>query len=196
MRPRPRRQRAGSGTVRRVQRVLVAGISGSGKTTLARELAARARLPFHEMDALYHGPGWVPRASFEADVAAIAAEPSWVFDSHGYSQVRDLVWGRADTVVWLSYSRAVVMSRVLRRSFDRAWNGTETFNGNTEGFRAWLDPEHPVQWAWTKYGERRDDILRRFADPRYAGLTTVRLRDPAAACRWLDVVLPRGPIEG
>jgi adenylate kinase family enzyme len=176
-----------------VHRVLVAGITGSGKTTFARELAVRAGLPFHEMDALYHGPGWVPLESFVDDVERISREDSWVFDSHGYEQVRDLVWSRADTVVWLSYPRVVVMSRVLRRSFGRAWKGDEIFNGNTETFSDWLDPEHPVQWAWTKYGARRDDIRARFADPDYAHLRKVRLTGPYDARRWLDVVLP--PID-
>lgn len=173
-----------------VQRVLVAGITGSGKTTFARELAARAGLPFHEMDALYHGPGWVPLDSFEADVDRISAGDSWVFDSHGYAQVRDLLWSRADTVVWLSYPRPVVMSRVLRRSFVRARHGQEIFNGNTETFRDWLDPEHPVQWAWTQYEARRQDLLARFADPAYAHVRKVRLSGPWAARRWLSVALP------
>ena len=173
-----------------MQRVLVAGITGSGKTTFARELAARAGLPFHEMDALYHGPGWVPLDTFEDDVDRISREEAWVFDSHGYEQVRDLVWSRADTVVWLHYPRPVVMSRVLRRSFARALKRDEIFNGNTESFSDWLDPEHPVQWAWTTYASRRDDMQRRFADPAYVSLRKVSLTGPFAARRWLDVVLP------
>jgi len=173
-----------------VQRVLVAGITGSGKTTFARELSRRLGLPFHEMDALYHGPGWVPRPTFVADVAHVAAARRWVFDSHGYSEVRDLVWGRADTVVWLSYSRAVAVTRVTCRSFARAWTAEPLFNGNTEGFAAWLDPEHPVRWVWSQYGVRRRDMIERFADPRYSGLTKVRLTSPAAARRWLDVAAP------
>ena len=175
--------------MRGVQRVLVAGITGSGKTTFARELASRANLPFHEMDALYHGPQWRPLPTFDDDVAHICAGERWVFDSHGYQQVRDLVWSRADTVVWLDLSRAVVLSRVLSRSFDRAWHRREIFNGNTESFDAWLDPEHPVRWAWSQYAARRADMAARFADPRYAGVAKVSLRTPEAARAWLDVVL-------
>jgi adenylate kinase family enzyme len=173
-----------------VQRVLVGGISGTGKTTLARELAARLGLPFHEMDALYHGPNWTTIPSFEADVAAIAAQDAWVFDSMGYSEVRELVWSRADTVVWLDLSRPVVLRRVLARSFDRAWNRRETFNGNTEGFRDWLDPEHPVQWSMRAYSARREEMARRFADPVHARLLKVHLRTPAHAAHWLDTVAP------
>ena len=171
-----------------MQRVIVAGVSGSGKTTFARELGVRAGLPYHEMDALFHGPEWQPIPTFEDDVARIVAGERWVFDSHGYAQVRDLMWSRADTVVWLRFSRAVVMSRVLRRSFHRAWTGRPMFNGNTETFRRWLDPEHPVQWAWTQYRPREQDMLARFADPAYARLKQVELRTPAQARAWLDGV--------
>ena len=60
------------------RRVLVAGSSGAGKTTLAAALGARWGIPHHELDALHHGPDWVPRPQFAADVAAFAASAEWV----------------------------------------------------------------------------------------------------------------------
>jgi len=38
---------------------IIASASGNGKTTLGRELARRLDVPFVELDALVHGPGWV-----------------------------------------------------------------------------------------------------------------------------------------
>jgi hypothetical protein len=64
----------------------------------------------------------------------------------------------------------------------------ELFNGNTEGFRDWFDPEHPVQWSMRAYATRRADLERRFADPAFARIHKVRLRRPAAARWWLDRV--------
>jgi adenylate kinase family enzyme len=170
--------------------MLVAGISGAGKSTFARELCRRTALPYFEMDAFFHGPGWTEIPTFEDDVAAVAAQDRWVFDSHGYQQVRDLLWSRADTVVWLAYPRAVVTGRALRRSYERARGQAPIFNGNTESFRSWLDPEHPIQWSVRAYAARRDDMLARFADPAYADVRKVTLRTPAAARRWLDLVAP------
>jgi adenylate kinase family enzyme len=168
-----------------MRKVLVGGSTGTGKSTLARQLAARLALPFHEMDALFHGPGWQPLPTFEAEVERITAGDAWVFDSHGYPQVRDLVWSRADTVVWLDYPRRIVMGRVLRRSFARATYNRELWNGNRESFRDWADPEHPVRWAWSQYDKRRTDITARSRDPAYGQLTVIRLRHPREAREWL-----------
>jgi hypothetical protein len=100
------------------------------------------------------------------------------------------MWSRADTVVWLAYPRRVSTMRVVRRSFARAWDKEPMFNGNTEDFSAWLDPEHPIQWSIRAYADRRADMLDRFADPAYAQARKVRLGTPRAAQRWLDLVAP------
>lgn len=175
-----------------MRRVLVCGITGSGKTTFARDLARRLDLPCHEMDAMYHGPGWEPIETFVPDVERLASGDAWVLDSHGYEQVRDLLWARADTAVWLDYTRPVVLGRVLRRSCARALDRQPLFNGNTERFRDWLDPEHPVQWSMTAYRSRKADLEGRFSDPAYADLLKVRLRRPSAAHWWLDEVTRGG----
>jgi adenylate kinase family enzyme len=164
---------------------MVGGISGSGKTTLAKAIAVRRGLPYHEMDALAHGPQWARRPSFDADVAAVAAQDEWVFDSHGYSSNRDLLWSRADTLVWLDYPRRVVMARVVRRSLRRATGREQLWAGNTESFLDWRQPDHPIRWAWTQHAGRAADIAARIADPSYQQVTVVHLRSPRQARAWL-----------
>jgi adenylate kinase family enzyme len=167
-------------------RVVVAGISGVGKTTLAVRLAAGLGLRHVEVDALFHGPDWQRRPTFEADVDAATRGEDWVADSFGYRDVRDLLWDRCDTFVWMDYGRATVMSRVLRRSFARATYDRELWNGNREGFRDWVDPEHPVRWAWAQHGPRRVQVEARLAATGGGpGPQVVRLASPAAARRWL-----------
>jgi len=171
----------------RPRRILVTGCSGSGKTTLAAALATRLGLPHHELDALFHGPGWVPRPTFVADVTALAASESWVVEWQ-YSHVRALLLARADLLVWLDLSRARVFSQLLRRTVVRRLRRVELWNGNYEPplHTIFTDPEHVVRWAWSSYarvGPRVQDVLARPDHP-----VVVRLRNRREIRRWLGQV--------
>ncbi|MFB7056188.1 adenylate kinase [Streptomyces vinaceus] len=169
-----------------MQRILVVGVTGAGKSTLARTLSGRLGLPYHEMDALYFdGPDWATNDTFSEDVSALTAGPRWVIDSLGYPEVRDLLWNRADTVVWLDYPRRVVMPRVLRRSLRRTVTREALFGGNRETWRDWLSREHPAWWAWSQHGARHREVERRIHDPRFAPLDTLRFGHPDEASAWL-----------
>jgi len=65
----------------------VGGTSGSGKSTVAREISTRAGVPYTEIDALHHGPGWIVRAEFLANVEALSGLPHWVTE-YQYAQAR------------------------------------------------------------------------------------------------------------
>src|SRR5579871_6058918 len=85
-------------------RIVVVGSTGSGKTTLARHLACRLHLAHVELDALHWDANWVPAPTpiFRERVDAALSGPAWAVDGN-YSKVRDIVWPRADTVIWLDY---------------------------------------------------------------------------------------------
>lgn len=168
-----------------MQRVLVAGSSGSGKSTLAAELARRLSLPYVELDSLFHGPGWVPRPEFDDDVRRLVAADRWVSEWQ-YTQARPVLLQRADTLIWLDFGRHTVMHRVLRRSFRRAALGEPMFNGNTERFRDWLDPTHPIRWAWSTHAQLRPMVLAALEQRR--DLTVIRLGSPGQVRRWLRSV--------
>ncbi|HVB53196.1 MAG TPA: hypothetical protein VNF24_03265, partial [Candidatus Acidoferrales bacterium] len=75
---------------------------------------------------------------------------AWVIDGN-YRNVRDLVWARADTVVWLDLPRRVVMTTVIRRTLHGVRTRRELWNGNRENWRnaLSLDPCHSiVVWTW------------------------------------------------
>ena len=97
-------------------RILVIGTSGAGKTTLARRLAHQAGFPHVELDAVNWQPGWrdLDRhdpPEFARRVSAVIQAERWVADGN-YGSVRDLLWRRATHLVWLDYSRPVIMARV------------------------------------------------------------------------------------
>ncbi|HEV3363290.1 MAG TPA: AAA family ATPase [Acidimicrobiia bacterium] len=173
-----------------MRRVSVVGNSGSGKSTLAKALAGRLGVPYIELDAVFHQPGWVPlpRDEFRARVAALAAGSSWVIDGN-YSAVRDLVWAKADTVVWIDLPRPLVMRRVIGRTIRRAVRREELWNGNREPSSNWLtlDPERSIiMWSWTQHAKYRLRYAEAIADPALAHLTFVRLRSPADVRAFLS----------
>lgn len=165
-----------------MNRVLIAGISGSGKTTLAKVVEARLGLPRYELDALHHGAGWVKRAEFEEDVARFAGEERWVTEEQYYGPLGDLLWRRADTLVWLDLPRSVVMRQVVRRSVVRVVTRRELWNGNRESVRGWLDPGHPMRWAWSQHARKRFVTAERIAAHPHLGV--VQLASTDEVRRW------------
>jgi adenylate kinase family enzyme len=176
-----------------VRRVSVVGTSGAGKSTLSRALAGALDADFLELDSVFHQPGWVPlpREEFRERVAATVAGERWVIDGNYTSQVKDLVWARADTVVWLDLPRRTVMRRIIWRSFRRAAARTELWNGNRERWRNFfsLDKEDSVvAWAWQTHAATRAKLEAAMADPANSRLKFVRLTSPGAVRRFLSGV--------
>src|SRR6266852_563621 len=109
-----------SDTLRGCQRILILGRTGSGKTTLARELAAAIGVPHIELDALYFGPNFstAPLPVLRERTSAAVAGDRWVSDGNK-NAVRDLLWPRADTVIWLDYPLVVSLWRLAKRALWR-----------------------------------------------------------------------------
>jgi adenylate kinase family enzyme len=162
-------------------RAWVIGCSGAGKTTFGRRLAARRGCPFVELDAIYHQANWTPLEddAFRARVEAALSGDTWVCDGN-YSAVHPVIRPRATDVVWLDPPKRVVMAQVLWRSIVRAAMHSELWNGNRESVTNWLDPGHPIRWAWSTFEEKRVDHEARMTRPEYAHVRFHRLRTRAA----------------
>lgn len=175
-----------------MRRVLIAGLGGSGKTTLARQLAPALSLKLHVLDDLYYGPELQMSRTFPSEIERIAAGDAWLFDSQGPPadseappEIRDLLWSRADTLVWLDYPRRVVVSRAVRRSLRRIITREELWHGHRESPLWWLRPDHPIRRSWRLTAVRRAELTCRTQQPQWSHLTVVRLTDPGETASWL-----------
>ncbi len=165
--------------------MLVAGTSGAGKTTLAVELGRALDLRHTEIDALYHGPNWTPRASFLADVDAFSGQDRWVTEWQ-YEAVRELLAERTDLLVWLDLPRARVMSQVIGRTLRRRLRRQVLWNGNLEPALWTLlgDRDHIVRWAWRTHPRSAARIGA--LQGRRPDLPIVRLSSHDEARHWID----------
>lgn len=167
-------------------RVLVAGVSGAGKTTLARRVCAVTGGTYTEIDALFHGPGWVPRTEFLDDVRALVAGDAWTTEWQ-YTDARPLLLARADLLVWLDLPFATVtLPRLLRRTLRRRLRREVLWNGNVEPplWTVLTDREHVLRWAVATRDRDRDRIPQ--LEERWPHLTVVRLRSPREVDSWVS----------
>lgn len=177
----------------RLERIVVVGTSCAGKTTLARALGGVLGLPHTELDVLHWGPDWtpVPADEFRVRVERAVAGPAWVIDGN-YSAVRDLVWGRATTLVWLDLPFHTVFRRAVARTLRRIVTRETLYGGNRESLRNALDPEWIPWWVIRTWRRRRREYGARLARPEFAHLEAVVLRRPAEVEAFLRRAGARG----
>jgi adenylate kinase family enzyme len=164
-------------------RIAIVGAPGAGKSTLARRLAANLDAHHIELDALHFLPAWKlrPEEAVRADVGQAVAAERWVACGN-WRGLRDVVWGRATSVVWLDYSLAVCFQRLLKRTVRRCWSGEELHNGNREDFvTQFLSKDSLLLYLLHEHRRRRRDLESAICDPAYGHLSVQKLRMPHEA---------------
>src|SRR2546430_456353 len=184
-----RPKRDPSSTLAGCDRILILGGTGSGKTTLARELAAALQVPHVELDSLYFGADFstAPLPLLRERTSAAIAGDRWVTDGNKQA-VRDLVWPRADTIVWLDYSAYVSLWRLARRA--RARTSALSAQAAQTGRRTALPKQmlaaaRGVLTALRSHRGQRREYPCMFAEPANQHLAVARLGSPTATREWL-----------
>ena len=169
------------------RRISVVGTIGSGKTTFARKTSQLLSAPHIELDSLHWEPNWVeaPDDLFRERVKQLLQGDSWVVDGN-YHEVRDIVWDRADTVVWLDYSFRTIIARLTRRTLRRIRTSEQLWNGNREHIRGLFTRDSVFLWAIRTYRKRRKQYPILLSKPENSHLTVVRLRSPSEAAEFLS----------
>jgi adenylate kinase family enzyme len=182
------------GVETRLNRVIVHGASGSGKSTLAVALGEALGAAYLELDRLYQQPDWTPLEldEFRARVEAFVAQPRWIVDGN-YSQVRDILWPLATTIVFIDLPRRVVMTRVIKRTILRIVRRERLWNGNRESWRNALsrDPmRNIILWSWNSH-DKYHDVVPREAREAVGPDRVVVLTSARAVRRFLDAAIAK-----
>jgi adenylate kinase family enzyme len=169
-----------------MNRVSVIGTSGSGKTTFAGRLARVLEVPHVELDSLSWELNWTPapRDVFRSRLRQAISADRWVVDGNYGNDARDLIWERADTIVWLDYSLPVILHRIVRRTLRRIVFREACCNGNRESLRIALSRDSIILWALQTYKRRRREYPPLLAAMEQRGAQTFRLHSPKEADRW------------
>jgi adenylate kinase family enzyme len=164
------------------QRVAIIGSGGAGKSTLARQLGDITGLPVVHLDAHFWKPGWVstPNDEWDATVTELAAGERWILDGN-YGRTMELRFARADTVVFVDYSRWLCCYRAVKRRVRYAGRSRPDM---AEGCEEKIDLEF-LKWIWDYPATRRPGILARLNELRDEGKRVVVLRNPRETRRFL-----------
>jgi adenylate kinase family enzyme len=172
------------------KRVVVVGVTSSGKSTLAEELARRFDLKYIELDALNWEPNWqaAPLEVFRARVEQATQADKWIVAGN-YHVVRDLLWPKAEVVLWLDYSLGRVLWQLTRRSLARWWTRELLWGTNYEPFwihlRLW-STDSLYHWLFKTYWRRRREYPQLLSQPEFRHLKLIRFKHPGETKEWLE----------
>lgn len=169
------------------RRVHVIGTSGSGKTTVAEALADKLGIRHIELDAIHWQPGWIelPNEELIERVSEAVQEDAWVIDGN-YRVVRQLLWDRVDTIVWLDMPFIPVFLRMLWRTIRRIVTREELWNTNTEGIDALIGQDSMPLWVIKTHKMRREEYPPLLASPELNHVDIKVFRSLKKANNWID----------
>ena len=170
-----------------MERIAVVGTSGAGKICFSHRIAVAHDIPHVELDSLYWGPNWNPVEAddFRKRVDDATIQQAWVCDGN-HRTVREIVWGRADTIIWLDYPFWVVFFRALRRTFTRCYNNTTLYSNNRESFRKTFSRDSILLWVLKTYWKRRKEYSILFTSEKWSGINVIQLRSTSEAAQFLN----------
>lgn len=170
-----------------MNRIVIIGATGTGKSTLAEKIATKQNITHIDLDDLFWLPGWTERApeDFRARVEAATKNGGWV-TAGNYRIARDILWPRADTIVWLDYPFHTTFARLLRRSLGRIFDKRVICNGNTESLRKFLSQDSIMVWLFKSFPKHHREYGEMFDNQAaHPHITFLRFRTPAEADLWL-----------
>ena len=172
-----------------MQRILIVGCSGAGKTTLSWALGKKLGLEVIHLDREYWRAGWIesPRPEFLARLSTLLEKDAWIMDGN-YDSTLVVRMVRADTVIFLDFSRWRCLSSVL-------WRTTTKYGrvraGIPDGCPERFDWKF-IRWIWSYRDAARPAILEHLRRFENQGGKVVILRSRAEMQEWRDE-LPASP---
>ncbi len=155
-----------------MNRIVIIGATGSGKSTLGHRLAKKLGYPVIELDDLYWNPGWIAAApeKFRADVAnAAPAGGQWISVGN-YSIASDILWARADALIWTDPGFVTCFVRIVRRTHRRALDKESVCNGIFETVSRLFSKDSLILWLFRTHAKKRREFGKVFTERSYPNI--------------------------
>lgn len=167
-----------------MNKVLIIGPGGAGKSTFARRLGQRLNLEVIHLDCIYWQPGWRESAKHEwrVMVQELLNRSAWIMDGN-YSGTLDLRLEACDTVVFLDFSRATCLWRLLKR---RLLYYRKARPDMAPGCNERLTLEF-LAWVWNYRDRTRPKVLDRIREAT-TDKKVIRLRSRNEVEKFFDML--------
>lgn len=171
------------------KRTIVFGSTGVGKTTMVKRISEDFSLPGICMDSLRRDSGRSdsPEETFSRLVAENIKDDTWIMDG-SYACVQDIVWPRADAIVWLDYPFWISISRLVQRCLYRIF----IRKSSEKPIKARNQPARERTWTYLRAiltGRKRcQQYFAALYNSNNAHLHIIRLFSPQDAELWLDLL--------
>ena len=165
-----------------MKRVAAIGNSGSEKSTPSAVLSTWTGLLLVASDPFYWERGWKAASphAVRQRVTEATAGGIWIIDGH-FASERDVVWARADTIVWLDYPLSLVLWRVSRRNLGWFLTRQAVWSGSRMSLsRAWSGIRH----ASRSFAQKRATYPAFLA--KLPHLNILHFRSPHQVNCWLS----------
>ncbi|MEV5774216.1 adenylate kinase [Streptomyces antimycoticus] len=178
-----------------MRKVALFGPPATGKTTLARWLSKQLDQPHTDLDdLLFTDDGPLPLEEFRRQAAEITRTDGWVVEGN-FSKLADVVWHRADVLVWLDFPLPLILYRIIRRSLRQLAGREDSAQARRLTWSAaFFSRRSLLRTAIRKYRSNRPRYARQVAETAGLGVEVVRLRSPRAVQRWKSETA-KGPAE-
>ncbi|MFI9031134.1 AAA family ATPase [Streptomyces sp. NPDC053560] len=178
-----------------MRKIALFGPPATGKTTLAKWLAAELGHPHTDLDDLLFTPaGPLPLPEFRRQAAEITQRDAWIVEGN-FSKLADVVWHRADVLVWLDFPLPLILYRIVRRSLRQLAGREDSAQAKRLTWsKAFFSRRSLLRTAIRKYRNNRPRYAQQVAETAGLGVEVVRLRGPRDVRRWKEEVR-KGPAE-
>ena len=144
-----------------MERIMIIGCGGAGKSTLARKLGEKTGLPVVHLDRIWWSPGnWehLDREKFDVLLMQEMEKDRWILDGN-YNRTLDLRLERADTVIYLDFTRWQCLRGWIGRVIKNWGHAREDM---APGCSEWFDPEM-AGWIWNFNKKNRKTYLEKLS---------------------------------